>query len=81
MKLDGHRITHTVDYELSREGVDDLKYLCKLEGLITQARKFGQARAQARAAADFLKKLEDSGTPGGTPQKTLTIERATISVN
>jgi len=66
VKLEGTKITHTVNYELSREGVDDLKYLCNLEKLISQAEKAGKAHPQARAAATFLKNLEDSIIPNWT---------------
>ncbi|HUT88986.1 MAG TPA: hypothetical protein VMY37_05800, partial [Thermoguttaceae bacterium] len=66
VKLDGTRIIHTLDYELSREGVDDLKYLCQLEKLIAQAKKTGNARQEAEAAAGFLKRLEDSIIPNWT---------------
>ena len=66
VKLDGTRIIHTLDYELSREGVDDLKYVCLLEKLIAQAKRTGQARAEAEAAAGFLKRLEDSIIPNWT---------------
>jgi hypothetical protein len=66
VKLDGTRITHTVDYELSREGVDDLKYLCKLEELVGQARSRGKASAEAESAARFLKELEASIIPNWT---------------
>jgi hypothetical protein len=66
VKLDGTRITPTLDYELSREGVDDLRYLGKLEALIARAKKSGKARAEADAAAMFLKQLEDSIIPNWT---------------
>lgn len=66
VKLSGTKITCTVDYELSREGVDDLKYLCKLEKLISQAEKTGKGRPQAQAAARFLKDLEDTIIPNWT---------------
>ena len=66
VKLDGTRITHTVDYELSREGIDDLKYLCKLESLIARAGQRGSARAEAEAATRFLKDLEASIIPNWT---------------
>ena len=66
VKLDGTMITHTLDYELSREGVDDLKYLCKLEKSIALARTTGKARPEADAAAGFLKRLEDSIIPNWT---------------
>jgi len=66
VKLDGAKITHTVNYELSREGVDDLKYLCKLEKLLAQATKSGKAPAEAEGTASFLKALEDSIIPNWT---------------
>jgi hypothetical protein len=66
VKLDGAKITRTVDYELSREGVDDLKYLCKLESLIALADKSGKGREQALAAARFLKGLEQTIIPNWT---------------
>ena len=66
VKLDGTRVIHTVNYELSREGIDDLKYLCKLEGLIDRAREAGQAPAEAEAAARCLKQIESSIIPNWT---------------
>lgn len=66
VKIDGTRITHTLDYELSREGIGDLKYLCKLESLIALARKTSKARAETDAAAAFLKTIEDSIIPNWT---------------
>jgi len=66
VKLDGTKITPTVDYELSREGIDDLKYLCKLESLIAEANRCGKAQQQAASAAAFLKNLEDSIIPNWT---------------
>jgi len=66
VKLSGTNIIHTVDYELSREGIDDLKYLCKLEKLIAESEKTGKAREKARAAAEFLEGLEASIIPNWT---------------
>ena len=66
VKLDGTRVIHTVNYELSREGIDDLKYLCKLEGLIDRVREAGQAPAEAEAAARCLKQIESSIIPNWT---------------
>ena len=59
-KLDGTKITPTINYERSREGIDDLKYVCMLEKLITEAKKTGRARAETRAAETYLKGLEKS---------------------
>jgi len=66
VKLDDTRIVHTINYELSREGVDDLKYLCKLEEMIARGRKANKAQAQVETAARFLKSLEDSIIPNWT---------------
>jgi len=66
VKLEGTRIIPTLDYELSREGADDLKYLLKLEKLIAEADRAGKAQAEARAAAEFLEALEDSIIPNWT---------------
>lgn len=66
VKLEGTRIIHTVDYELSREGIDDLKYLWKLEKLIAQAKNRGPARPEAEDATAFLKSIEDSIIPNWT---------------
>ena len=59
VKLDGVRITRTVDCESSREGIDDLKCLCELEKLVTHASKTGRGRPEADAAATFLKSLDE----------------------
>ncbi|MBC8872475.1 MAG: hypothetical protein H8E44_23835 [Planctomycetes bacterium] len=66
VKLEGTQIIHTVNYELSREGVDDLKYVCKLEKLIARAKKANKAQAEVDAAADFLNSLETSIIPNWT---------------
>ncbi|MCX6904362.1 MAG: hypothetical protein NTW03_12965 [Verrucomicrobia bacterium] len=52
--LDGRNIHPTMDYERSREGIDDLKYLCQLEQLVNQATKARQAPAQVKTAAAVL---------------------------
>ncbi|MDA0839944.1 MAG: hypothetical protein O2857_19425, partial [Planctomycetota bacterium] len=48
------------------EGIDDLKYLGKLESLIAQARKTGRAGAEADAATGYLNKIEASIIPNWT---------------
>lgn len=58
--VEGDHIWPTLAYERSREGIDDLKYVCKLESLIAQARKSGKAKAEADAGAALLKKIGDS---------------------
>jgi len=50
-------IEPTLDYERSREGVDDLKYLCGLESLIAQARKTGRASADCAAAEALVGRI------------------------
>ena len=59
-------VTPTMYYEQSREGIDDLKYVCMLERLVADAKKSGKAKAQATAAEDYLKKLEASIIPNWT---------------
>ena len=49
----------TLDYERSREGIDDLKYLCKLESLVAAAKKAGKAEAERLQGEALLKKLAD----------------------
>ena len=49
----------TLEYERCREGVDDLKYLCRLEQLIADAKKAGRAAAERRRAEALLKKIAD----------------------
>jgi hypothetical protein len=64
--LSGAEAIPTVYYEQSREGIDDLKYVCMLEKLVADAKKSGKAKAQAQQAETFLKKLEDSIIPNWT---------------
>lgn len=66
VRLEGTRIIPTLDYERSREGIDDLRYVCHLEKLITQARKTNEAASQADRAADFLKAIGESIIPDWT---------------
>jgi len=47
------KIWPTLAYERSREGIDDLKYLMKLESLLAAARQSGQAQVEAQRA-DYL---------------------------
>jgi hypothetical protein len=46
----------TLDYERCREGVDDLKYLCKLESLVAAA---NPALPEVRRAKDLLRTIAD----------------------
>jgi hypothetical protein len=49
----------TLDYERCREGIDDLKYLCKLESLAADASKTQKAAAEVRRAQELLKTIAD----------------------
>jgi len=60
VRTSGATVYPTLDYERCREGIDDLKYLCKLEQLIAQARKSRKAQAQRREAETLLKRLAES---------------------
>lgn len=46
----------TLDYERCREGIDDLKYLCKLESLVAAA---SPALPEVRKAKDLLQAIAD----------------------
>lgn len=60
VRVEKERVWPTLAYERSREGIDDLKYLCKLETLIAQARKAAKAATEAQQAADLLKRISES---------------------
>jgi hypothetical protein len=60
VRVEGETVYPTLDYERSREGIDDLKYLGKLEKLIGQAKKAGKALEEAKKAEDLLKGIFDS---------------------
>jgi len=49
------QIYPTLDYERCREGIDDLKYLCKLESVLAKA---DASTAQARAARELLESID-----------------------
>jgi hypothetical protein len=57
VRTDGAKVYPTLDYERSREGIDDLKYLCKLEKLIAKAKGSKKAEAQRREAEALLAKI------------------------
>jgi hypothetical protein len=59
VRTEGANIWPTLDYERSREGIDDLKYLCMLEKLIAHAKSLGNAAAERQAAEALLKKITD----------------------
>ena len=60
VRTEGASVWPTLDYERSREGIDDLKYLCKLEKLIARAKRLGTASAEAQKAEALLEKIADS---------------------
>ncbi|HUU09496.1 MAG TPA: glycoside hydrolase domain-containing protein [Phycisphaerae bacterium] len=69
VRLDGQRIWPTLDYERSREGIDDLKYLCALETAIAEAGLPEPCRPR-RAAA--IRASQDQGTGRNCPNPTST---------
>ncbi len=60
VRTEGKTVWPTLDYERSREGIDDLKYVLALEKRIAQAKKARKAAAQVRAAEALLKQIADS---------------------
>ena len=59
VRTEGANIRPTLDYERSREGIDDLKYLCRLEKLIAHAKSLGKAGTERQTAETLLKKIAD----------------------
>jgi hypothetical protein len=59
VRTDGAAIRPTLEYERSREGIDDLKYLCYLEQLVARAAQRGKAMAERQKAQDLLDKIAD----------------------
>ena len=57
VRTKGATIYPTLDYERSREGIDDLKYLTTLEALVKRAGQQGKVSAQAIEAAVLLRKI------------------------
>ena len=60
VRTEGAKIWPTLDYERSREGIDDLKYVLALEKRIAEAKKAGKAEAQVQAAEALLKQIADA---------------------
>jgi hypothetical protein len=60
VRLDRGAIYPTIDYERSREGIGDLRYLCTLERTIARAKAAGKAAPETKAAEALLKKIADS---------------------
>jgi Glycoside hydrolase 123, N-terminal domain len=59
VRTEGATIQPTLEYERSREGIDDLKYLCTLEKLIARAKSLGKATAERRSAEALLERIAD----------------------
>jgi len=66
VRTSGTTVYPTLDYERCREGIDDLRYLCKLEGLMAKARKAGRAAAEAAGAEQLLEKIAEAITDDWT---------------
>lgn len=60
VQLAGGQIRPTLDYENSREGIDDLRYVVTLERLVAKAKAAGRAPAETAAAEALLAKIADS---------------------
>ena len=60
VRVDGANVYPTLDYERSREGIDDLKYLLRLETLVAQAKKAGKAPEEVAKAEAVLKGISDA---------------------
>ena len=60
VRTEGTTVYPTLEYERSREGIDDLKYVCKLEQLIAESRKQGRGEAARAEAEALLKKIAES---------------------
>ena len=56
VQTQGDTVRPTLDYERCREGIDDLRYLCKLESLIAQA---SPDLPQVKNARDLLQTIAD----------------------
>ncbi|MFO8014980.1 MAG: hypothetical protein R6X20_16960 [Phycisphaerae bacterium] len=66
VRTDGGRVWPTLDYERSREGIDDLKYVLALEAAIAEAKKAGKAADAVAKAEALLAKISDAIIPNWT---------------
>ncbi|MCX7045848.1 MAG: DUF6067 family protein [Candidatus Sumerlaeota bacterium] len=73
VRANGEQVYPTLDYERSREGIDDLKYVCRLEQLIAEAGKTAKTgaelqkiEAERQKAEALLKSIADSITDDWT---------------
>jgi hypothetical protein len=60
VRVEGATVYPTLDYERSRAGIDDLKYLLRLERLIAEAKKAGNAAAEVAKAEALIKGISDA---------------------
>ncbi len=58
VRVERDHLWPTLAYERSREGIDDLKYLLKLENLIEQARHTNRAQTRAARALHLLEQID-----------------------
>jgi hypothetical protein len=63
VRTEGATVYPTLEYERSREGIDDLKYLCRLESLCQEAAKAGRAAPQRKKAEELLAGISDTIAP------------------
>jgi len=66
VRTDGKRIWPTLDYERSREGVDDLKYVLALEAAVAEARRRHTAAAETAKAEALLARIAEAIIPNWT---------------
>ncbi len=59
VRVEKEQVWPTLTYERTREGIDDLKYICTLERLIADARKTRKANAEVERAVNLLKRIAD----------------------
>jgi hypothetical protein len=60
VRVDGTNVWPTLDYERSREGITDLRYLVTLEKLIARAKAARKAAAEVQAAEAALRRIFDA---------------------
>jgi hypothetical protein len=59
VRTEGTAVYPTLDYERCREGIDDLKYLCKLQRLVAESGGRPAAAAERRQAEALLAKIAE----------------------
>jgi len=66
VRTDGATLWPTLDYERSREGIDDLKYVLALEAAVAEARRRHTAAAEVARGEAILKNISDAIIPNWT---------------